>query len=289
MTNMLKIEFKKLFRSVMFWAALAIMLVIAILSAVYMIENCGSYNPDIIEAVFIKDGQFTSNPDMPIMGFYQSWIGGESLSLMCLLFYTLIPVAAALAYSWSYHTEKKCGYLKNIASRTHKKCYFIAKSIVVFCSGCLVILIPLVVNVFVVSAFVPLYHTWAGYIMYNHIYFGDLWADLFFSNPFMHMVLYVLLDTIYAGLFALLSFTVSYYISNLFAIIFIPFVTMLGFSYLESIAASWWRFELVPSQFLHASAMHYKITGPVVFSVFLLLFVFSITTIVFRGIRREIY
>lgn len=292
MRKTLKIELKKALCSKYFVLGLCLLMLFAILSAVYMIENRAGYNPDSINH-YLKDGKLTRNPDLPLFGFYSAWIGGEDLSLAYILFYTLLPVGAALPFGWSYYTERKSGYLKNIASRIDKRTYLFSKAIATFAVGMLVVLLPLLVNVFLVSAFVPTCDPFAGYTFYNHVYFGNLWVDLYFTHPFLHMVLYILLDTLYGGIFALFSLAISFYLKNIFAVVFIPFLLMLVAGYVERIAITGFPdripIEFVPTQFLHASAAQAQVMGWAVILVTLLILGFSLLTVGIRGSKDEIF
>ena len=122
MKKLIKMELKKAICSKLFLLGFLLLLLFAMLSAWFMIENRVSYNPDmILSEVYYENGKFKTNPDLPLFGFYNSWVGGEVISLAQSLFYNLLPIGAAIPFAWSYHTERKNGYLKNIASRTDKK------------------------------------------------------------------------------------------------------------------------------------------------------------------------
>lgn len=292
MKNMIKTEIRKAFVSKYFMLGLLLLMTFAILSAWYMIEVRIGYNPDSIYH-YMENGQFTRNPDLPLFGFYNSWIGGENLSLANTLFFVLLPVGAALPYGWSFHTERKSGYIKNVVSRIDKRSYFFAKTIAVFTSGMLAVFIPLVSNILLTSAFIPIVSPFAGYTFYNYVYFGNMWSDLFFTNPFLHMILYVLLDTLYGGIFALLSFAVTFYVKNIFSGIFVPFLSMLGLSYVEGIIHRGFSdiipIEFIPTKFLHSRSLNAQTMGWSVLAVTLFLLVFALLTIFIRGSKDEVF
>lgn len=135
MKNLLKIELKKAFFSKSFLAGFGILMLCAFCSALFAIENWGDYNPNYLYEYCMKDGSYTMNPDFPLYNLFSTWIGADTMSLAGTLFYYLMPVGAALPYAWSFHTERKSGYLKNIVSRAEKKRYFPAKLTAVFLSG----------------------------------------------------------------------------------------------------------------------------------------------------------
>lgn len=152
MKSMLRLELKKALKNPFFFISVSVMTLFSTLSAAYMVENNGEFNPNFLENYFLRDGEFYTNPMLSLTGFYNSWIGGESMSLVYSLFYTLLPVAAALPFAWSFFTERRSGYIKNVCTRTKKQYYFVAKGVAVFVSGALVTLLPLAVNLLITSA-----------------------------------------------------------------------------------------------------------------------------------------
>ncbi len=295
MRKLLKTELKKAIFSKTFLLGAGLLTLFAVLSALYMIEGTVGYNPDYLYESCMENGEFTGNPSFPLTSLYSSWLGGDRVSLMYSLFFNLMPVGAAIPFAWSYHCERKCGYLKNIATRINKKYYYISKTVAVFVSGALAVLISYIVNILMVSAFIPYYDPWIGYNFYNLVYFGTLWSDLFFTNPTLHMILYVVLNALYGGIFALLSFAVSFYIRNYVGILIAPFLLMLAAGYAESsIYNNFFKnvfplTEYVPTYFLHSRSIRYSGTFWSVLLVTIILFAFIFATIYFKGKKNEIY
>lgn len=293
MKEMLKIEWKKAFFSKSFLAGLLLLTIFSFLSAVYMIENWSGYNPEHIYEFYMQNGEFISNPILPVYSFFNAWLGGDTLSLANTMFFFFLPIGAALPYAWSFYTEQKCGYIKNIVTRTSRKNYYAAKGITVFCSGAAVVFIPYVFNVLLVTAYIPYYEPWAGYNLYNSVNFGTMWSDLFFRNPMLHMILYILLNTLYGGIFALLSFSVSCFIKKMIPIIFTPFLAMLLCGYAET--AIYERFlneklmllELIPTRFLHARATHYLTMGWAVVLVTMILLICGVLPMILVGRSKK--
>lgn len=294
MINTLKMELKKALFSKYFIIGLSIMLLFAVLSGVYMIESRVGYNPDSIYEYCYSDGKFTENPDTAIFGFYNSWVGGEDLSLAYTLFFQLLPLGAALPFAWSFCRERKTGYIKNITSRVKKEYYYCSKAIAVFISGMLVVLIPVLVNILMVSAFVPVVKPFVIYTHYNHLYFGNMWADIYYTNPMLYTALYVMLESLYGGIFALLSFAITFYINNIFAVEILPFILMIASGYLQSfiynlINNPTVQLEFVPTTFIHSKNMGGQVVSWVVITVTLVLLAFSLTTIFVRGKKDEVF
>ena len=289
-------EIKRAILSKSFLLALGIMTVFAVLSAVYMIETIGDYNPGVLERDTLIGAQSGSQyaPEFPLNSVFSAWVGGDTLSMASTVFFSLIPICAALPYAWSYHTEKKCGYIKNIFIRTNRGKYYAAKTIAVFASGALAVLIPYIINILLVSAHIPYYFTWAGYNFYNRVYFGTMWADVFFTNPFLHMLLFVLLNTLYGGIFALLSYAVSFYIKNILAVLFLFFFGTITLGYTENVIYSRFittatHFEFVPTRFLHSRSLQHFQNPWIILSVTIVLIIFAIGTVYLKGHKNEVY
>lgn len=295
MKKLIKMELKKAILSKFFVLGLLLLLVFALFSTWYMLENRIAYNPSLIlnDSSSFENGKFKTNPDLPLFGFYNSWLGAEVLSLGQTLFYNLLPVAVAIPYAWSYHKERKNGYLKNIASRTDKKKYFIAKIIAVFTSGVLVVFIPIIINIALVSAFVPSISPFPGYTLYNYLYIGDMWIEYYYNNPAFYVALYVTLDCLYGGLFALLSFAISFYIKSMLAVLFTPYILCMVTGYINGIIVSNLNsstlIEFRPTVFLHSLQPSLNRLWWVILLITLVIMLFSLITITVRGFKDEIF
>lgn len=293
MKNMIKTELKKAIFSKYFLFGLALVMLFTVLSGVYMIECNGQYNPEGAIDYAMENGKWRTNPDLHLFSFYNSWVGGEQMSLAQTLFFILLPVGAALPFAWSFYTERKCGYLKNIACRTNKEHYYYAKIIAVFVTGVIVVFLALVVNVMLVSAFMPMIDPYVGYNFYNHLYFGNMWVDLFYTHPFVYTILYMLLESMYGGIFALLSFVVTFYINNLFAVLFTPFLSMLAFGYIEGLIYGKYydlnMVEFVATKFIHSRTGTGQTIWWAVLIVTVVLLGFSLLTIIIRGKKDEVF
>ena len=110
MKRLLRLELKKALKNRFFVLSVSIMTLFAVLSAVYMYQNNSAVLYGIVGERFAENGKLIDNPMLSLLGFYNAWVGGENLSLAYSVFYTLLPVAAALPYAWSFFLERKTGY-----------------------------------------------------------------------------------------------------------------------------------------------------------------------------------
>lgn len=291
--NLIILELKKSIFSRYFIIGVSILLLFSILSAIYCIENAADYNPGYMDTYLIKDGQYTENPDFPLFSLYENWVGADRMSLAATIFYYLLPICAAIPCSWTFNYEYKTGYLRNIYIRTTKSEYLFAKVICAFSMGLLTVLIPIVVNIILVSAFIPYYQPNPSYIFYNMIYFGNMGSDLYFSHPFIHMILFALLSSLYGGIYSVFSFAASLYVKNIIFILFSPFFITFLIQYVEGYyinslnAESLVHNEYVPIIFIRAKQLANQVyTGNVMLITFIII-TFSLISIFWLGNKNE--
>lgn len=295
MNKLIKLEIKKAIFSKTFLLGVLLLTAFALISAVNGIVEYGGQNPQRLYEHCMENGEYLYNPDFPLFSFFNAWVGGETHSVAYTLFFIFMPVCAAIPFAWSYHNERKCKYVVNIATRISIKKYYYSKAIAVFLSGALVVFIAFLINIFVVSAFVPYYLPFVGYNLYTLVYFDTLWSDLFFSSPYLHLFLFVILNTLYGGIFALLSYVTSFYVKKYVVVLFAPFLIMLLSGYLESVIYTnlfqngFVFIEFVPTHFLHSRSIVYQtMWWSVAVTTFVLISFISISLFV-KVRRREIY
>ena len=213
------------------------------------------------------------------------------MSLASTLFFTLLPVCAVLPYASAFHQERKAGYLRIMLPQCGRKPYFLAKTLAVFLTGAVVVVLPLLMNFLAVSAFVPATAPQVNYSFYNYVLFGDLWADLFFDQPLLYVLLYILLDGLFGGLLALFAFALSFLIPNRVVILVLPLLLLLGLDYLSTMAAGFWSSTPMTISLLDLLRAAHDATarGWVVALEAGILAVFSGAIIWLRGVRSEVY
>lgn len=168
--------------------------------------------------------------------------------------------------------------------------YFLAKSLAIFLTGAAVVIVPLLVNFLAVSAFIPSTAPQVNYNFYNYVLFGDLWADLFFNHPLLYVVLYIVLDGLFGGLLALLTFAFSFLIRNRVVVLALPLLLLLGLDYLSTMLAGFGQDSVITFSLLDLLRAAHDATakGWIVVLEACILTSFSGIVIWFRGVRREI-
>lgn len=282
-TRLVKIELKKAIKNKGFVTILIIAGIFALFSAWYMID---SYFYHQLQKKIIG---FGGNPMVQSSSLFNHWIGGEASSLGYTLFFTLLPLIAALPYSWSYFIENKTGYVKSVVTRSSKSQYYLSKYIATFIAGGLVVLIPLVINFLVVACFVPAITPTKMYPLYYAVGHGSLWSQLFYTHPVVFVLLYLILDFIFAGLFATMGLAISFFIKNRIAIILIPFFFILVLHYSRTFLAYKYYNEISPLHYLHSTSIENYANGGMILAQGLLFFVLTFGITMKLGVKREVF
>lgn len=152
-------------------------------------------------------------------------------STRCFLLFAILP------HSLSCLQEKESSYANQMIVRVGRQPYYLSKGIVCFSAAFITIVIPLILNFAVTAAFIPSTVPQINYEIYNHVYFGAMWADLFYTHPALYVALYILLDGLFAGLIALIGYAFSFYITNQFAAAAFPLLLFWGIDYLSGLLA----------------------------------------------------
>ena len=228
------------------------------------------------------------NPMTQAFGLFNSWIGGEQTSLGYLLFFTLFPLLAICPYGWSQCLEKKSGYTKMVIVRGGKQSYYLAKYLATFLSGVLVVLTPLTLNLVITACFVPAVKPSVMYQIYYSISHATMWSELFYEHPLIYVLLYLFIDCIFAGLFAVCGMAFSILLKNRIAVVILPYLCILGLHYGRALLYNRVYIEISPINFLHPTCIENPVNGAVVLleGTMLALFSFLILKV---GVKNESY
>ena len=105
---MIRNEIKRSICSKAFLFALVMMTLFAALSALYYIESWSGYNPEELNHYVDAEGNSKYSPDFAIMSLFSAWLGGDMLSLAYTVFFTLIPIGAAIPFAQMRIPKKRC-------------------------------------------------------------------------------------------------------------------------------------------------------------------------------------
>ena len=226
MSSILKIEFEKLRKTKSFWAIMLFLVFItstvAITRSLEVGGSVGGINPSEPRA---ENGYFFEDNSAYAISLYNVWIGSISGDLFfTTIFYFILPLAATLPFSFSLSDESKSGYLRQMTLKKGQMRYYFAKYIVTFTSGFLLAAIPLLINVIITACYIPAYKPDPLEQLYSGQYYGQYLANIFYSEPFAFMIIFILIPGLFCGLWADLSMCLSFFIKNKFFVVIIPYL-----------------------------------------------------------------
>lgn len=288
MKRVLKIELRKAFKSWYFAAALAIGSIFVLFSAYYQINL---YYSDVGFMQMIDEVEemgYVKYPVAPMSILYNSWIGGESVSLGFSLFFTLIPLLAVLPYGWSFSEEKRSGYIKVIVPRCGRIHYFSAKFIATFLSGGVAIVGPLILSLLVCSFVFPAVKPDVIYDMYYSLHHGSMLSALGYEHPMIHVAIYLCIDFVFSGLFACISISVSFFFKQRLAPLVVPFLILMGADLMRTLFLYISYVEVSPLLLMHPIPVANSTKAIVMLGWFFFFSIITIFVVFWKGKRYEI-
>ena len=123
--------------------------------SVSLAGSVGGVNPAVPKA---DNGYYFEDNSPYAISLYNVWIGSLVGDLLfTTVFYFILPLAAALPFSFSLLDENRNGYLRQMSLKKGQQRYYLAKYLVTFCSGFLLAVIPLVINIIITACYIPAY------------------------------------------------------------------------------------------------------------------------------------
>ena len=210
MWKYLKIEFDRAFRNKVFFIVILVGCFISVLQIVFEVMPVLQYQ---------EYDNFTSFPHTS----YEHYFGLKNGSMFGVYYYLIIPLLAAVPYATSCYRDRKAGYIVNVFTRTASKNYYISKYVVTFLNGGVVAIVPQILNFMIIAALLPSIQPGAG-MGFVGIRGDATWAELYYTNSFLYIVLVWIIDFILYGLINTLCITVSWLIENEFLVTLVPFI-----------------------------------------------------------------
>lgn len=283
MRSVLFMEIKKAFTNKLFLLSLLTAAAIALYAAVFSILSYYKYTEaDLLSA---SVSGFSLNPELPGTTLFTSWIGADHISPAASLFYLLLPLIAALGYGWSYCSECKSGYIKNVTTRTSKTNYFLSKYIAVFIAGGTVVTVPILLNIMAVAVFIPAIQPDVFYDVYYAAHPWSTLTPLFYAHPVVYMLLKIVTTFIFAGLISEICICISFLSKNKFVSVFTPLFLLLFINYLSNTVNN--LPQISPIQFLHTGKIYVSLS--VICLEVVLLFAVSFAVTLVRGKKNDIF
>ncbi len=210
MKKLLKIEFRRAFCHPLMAAALVAGVLIAVSHVIFHVYPLQQY-------IFTEVYPLT---------VFQQWMGGENTSVQPTLYFLLAPLLSAIPYLSTLHEDRHSGYIKNIFTRSAAMGYYGAKYVVTFLVSGLVAVVPLAVNLLLSALILPaaVPQAFTGLYPINNL---SLMGDLFYTNPWLYIGLYLILDFVFFGLLATVGLLTAFLTEHVFVVVLSPFMVYL--------------------------------------------------------------
>jgi hypothetical protein len=289
MLNLLRIELSKAVRSKFFIFSTVLGCTFAALSAGYIYMN---YSSDAGVAETIRRMEETGASYHIIMEantLYGSWIGAESGSLGYTLFFTLLPILAALPCGFAFSDELNSGYLKSVVPRCGRQKYFTSKLVSAFIAGGVTVAISLIFNLLLMSLFLAAISPNIIYGFYGFaIQHGDMLSTIAYSHPLLFTAIYICIDFVFSGLFACLSLSAAFFFKHRAASVIVPFLLITFCDMARTLLYYISTIQISPLKILHTIPID-NITKPIIAVAWFVIFcMLTVPLILIKGQRREI-
>ena len=156
------------------------------------------------------------------ISLFSTWMGNELFPIPSYIFYLILPLLAVLPFGSSFFEDIKSGYIINVCTRVEKKIYFKAKYLAVFLSGGVTVVAPLLLNLVLSSMFMPAFIPDNGTV--GTISPTTMAYEVFFTHPLVYVLMFIVIDFIFAGVMATLALSYTYFTEHRFGVMIVPFV-----------------------------------------------------------------
>lgn len=263
MIKLLKLDFKR----VMFSRQFTIVILVSVLISV--LHVCTEVLP---YTKHYTEGASYFSP-------FVKWISVDSFSTFGSLFFMIFSVLASIPYSDSYWIDKSSGFVKNIYTKVKKTDYFLSKYITNFIIGGIAVIIPLLVNLYLLFMILPAVNP---SIFDVSLGMKEMFSNLYYYHPYLYILFYIFISFMFGGVFASIGLATSLFCKNRLLVVTIP--TLVYFSmFIFEIAC---LPQFVPFKFLAANQPVYGINIVSISIIFLILFVMSMIAYII-GVKKD--
>ena len=282
--NVVKLETHKALRNKFFYLSLIVGCAITFLAFLY---DLNIYRIDLSNT----QGEGI-NPMYAAASLFNLWIGGEPFSLGSTIYFFIFPLLVTIPYGWSYCEEKNNGYNRVMTVNAGSRNYLFAKYIAAFWSGALAMVVPLLFNFFISSLFFPAVLPEPIYCTTNGIFYYSLMSTIYYSMPLLYVFVYLLIDFIFGGLIACMSFAIACFVKYRIIAVILPFFLLLGFHYIRQflyISPEIRYKEISPLYFLRPVQVVYRASWIVILIEMIVLLLATAFLVLIRERKHEIY
>lgn len=153
---------------------------------------------------------------------FNHWIGLE-ISGVSKVYYMVVVELAAFPIGMVYFEEKNNGYLNQIVIRANRKWISLSKLIAYIIASFVLSLVPLLFDYMIAAVVLPSIRPISATFYYT-VGGDSLMSSIFYTQPTVYILLYIILDGLIICSFSLLVIPASIFIKNRYASICLPIV-----------------------------------------------------------------
>ncbi len=214
----------------------------------------------------------------------EAWIGTDYKFAYNNLFYILLPILSALPFGASYYEDISSCYIKNILIKTSRGKYYMAKYATVFLLGALSIFCTLLFSLVLCMSFYPILDPEKLLFLVSFGSGTSFMAELNNMYPTIYIVIYILIDAIFAGLISVFSVCIGEMVNSRFSAIATPFSIYIISS--AVLARPYNNFSLM---YMLNPQQPYGNNGIIILGYEIILMIISFVWIYLKSKRKEIY
>ena len=237
----------------------------------------------------LEEGNLASLEDFTHMGtLYNSWIGGEGMSLGHTLFYTLLPLLAVRPCGWCFTEELSSGYLHVVVPLCGRGRYLGAKMLASFIVGGMIAVIPQLASILLTALFIPAVQPNILFVIYMPINHGAMLSGLFYAQPLLYLSIIMVINFVFGGIYTWLSLAAALLTGKRMSAIILPFLLLLVGDMAKNLLLYISYLEISPLNILHPMTPSNIIKLPVVLGWMGILSAISVAVLWIKGGRYEI-
>ena len=222
MKNTIRSELRKALTNKLLYLSIGIGLVFFGMDVMENRATMGEFD-EIIQSLL--DADFRVRTAHTGYSLFYLWSGMLPATRGAVLFYTVWPVLAAMAYGWSYTEERRSGVYDQIACRTSGRTYYVAKYVAVFVSGALAVAVPVLVGLLANALVVPYDPIPSGWNLLGN---KNFMASLFYESHWAFALVWVGMCGLFGGAAACLCFIVGTRLRYGVMVILTPYALYVG-------------------------------------------------------------
>ncbi len=290
MRNCIKMERKKMTGDVLVWSCLGIGMLFVLMSGWYTwrlyYSEIGSGG---ILARLEESGAAGKENPLVMQTLYNSWIGADKQSMGAAMFYLAGPLLAMLPFGWRFSEELHSGYLHVAVPLCGRSAYLGAKLTVSFLGGGMILLLPQLFSILLTALYIPAIKPSVIYSLYTALTHGDMFAGLFYAHPLGYLMAVLAIDFVFGGLFAWISLAAAFFVRSCLVAVIVPYLLLLLADSAKTCLYYISYVEISPLNLLHPMSAPNYVKGWVVALWIVVLAVGTLSVILVRGCRRELF